>query len=215
MTDLEYENLEIVSHASRFIKWTADLIEPFVGGKVLEIGAGYGGLYRELEPGCVSYEPTDIDLQFSECKRLDITKKALDKKFDTIIASNVFEHLAFTDQAWENVCEMLERKGQFILIVPYGKKLYGSLDEAVGHYLRYEDWIVYAEMPEKCQLIDRIPFNRVSSIAWWVNGKILRKKKFSLFQIKILELFIPFIRLVDKYLPLPPLSVIYVIEKNA
>lgn len=212
MTDLEYENLVIVSNAKRYIQWTADLIDPFVGGRVLEIGAGFGDLFHILAAECVSYEPTDIEPLFDGCKKLDIAKEKRTEKFDTIIASNVFEHLPVSDRAWRNVRDMLLLGGQFILIVPYGRELYGSLDQAVGHYLRYEDWIVRKELPRNMEIKEIIKFNRMGSVGWWINCK-LGKQLFNPKQIEFLEFLVPVLRKIDPFLPFKPLSAIYIIQR--
>jgi len=39
-----------LNRAPRFIKWMADVIRPYVGEKVLEIGAGTGNLTLQLVP---------------------------------------------------------------------------------------------------------------------------------------------------------------------
>ena len=56
-------------------------------------------------------------------------------------------------------------------------------------------------------------FNRVGVIAWWLNGRLLRKRTFGLWQIKMLNLLTPLFRVLDNFLPLPPLSLIAVLSK--
>jgi hypothetical protein len=58
-----------------------------------------------------------------------------------------------------------------------------------------------------------LDFNRVGVIAWWLNGRIMRRRSFGLWQIKMLNLMTPVFRVLDKYLPLPPLSLIAVLSK--
>jgi hypothetical protein len=58
-----------------------------------------------------------------------------------------------------------------------------------------------------------VEFNRVGVIAWWLNGRVLRRRTFGLSQIKVLNVMTPIFRAVDKVLPLPPLSLIAVIKK--
>ena len=58
-----------------------------------------------------------------------------------------------------------------------------------------------------------LEFNRVGVIAWWLNGRVLRRRIFGLWQIKILNMLTPIFRLIDKVLPLPPLSLIAVVRK--
>ena len=60
-----------------------------------------------------------------------------------------------------------------------------------------------------------IEFNRVGVVAWWVNGRLLRRRTFGLWQIKALNVMTPAFRAFDKVLPLPPLSLIAVIRKPA
>jgi len=92
--------------------------------------------------------------------------------------------------------------------------LYGSLDEVLGHYRRYtrktlEELVAKAGFT----LQHMLEFNRVGVIAWWLNAKVLRRRTFGLWQIKVLNLMTPIFRVIDKVLPLPPLSLIAVIKK--
>jgi hypothetical protein len=65
------------------------------------------------------------------------------------------------------------------------------------------------------ELEKMIEFNRVGVVAWWVNGQLLRRRIFGLWQIKTLNVMTPLFRAIDKVLPLPPLSLIAVIRKSA
>ncbi|SRR6266513_960400 len=57
-----------------------------------------------------------------------------------------------------------------------------------------------------------LEFNRVG-VAWWINGKLLRRRAFGFVQIKLLNVLTPVFRVLDKFLPLPPLSLIAVLSK--
>ena len=59
-----------------------------------------------------------------------------------------------------------------------------------------------------------IPFNRISTIPWYINGRILKKETFGLTQMILLNLFTPIFRRIDRFLPLPSLSLIVVLEKD-
>jgi hypothetical protein len=58
-----------------------------------------------------------------------------------------------------------------------------------------------------------LEFNRVGVIAWWLNGRVLRRRTFGLSQIKVLNVMTPIFRAVDKVLPWQSLSLIAVIKK--
>src|SRR5262249_30798398 len=49
------KTLEALSSAPKFNKWMADTIRPFLGKKVLDVGAGIGNVTRFLLPGAESY----------------------------------------------------------------------------------------------------------------------------------------------------------------
>jgi hypothetical protein len=59
-----------------------------------------------------------------------------------------------------------------------------------------------------------LKFNRTGVIAWWLNGKILRRRTFGLAQIRLLNLLTPLFRVLDPWLPLPPLSLIAIFRKE-
>ena len=59
-----------------------------------------------------------------------------------------------------------------------------------------------------------LKFNRPGVPAWWLNGKILRRKTFGMGQIRLLNVLTPIFRRIDSWLPLPPLSIIAVLRKQ-
>jgi glycosyltransferase involved in cell wall biosynthesis len=219
-----------LNRAPRFTKWMADVIRPYVAQRVLEIGAGTGNLTAQLIPRLL-YWATDINplylmylenvgrnrpymrVGFTDAEQAESYPK--DQKFDTVICLNVVEHLVDDRGALLNIRSVLDAGGRAIILVPCGPGLYGTLDEVLGHQRRYT-----RESLEKLvtsagfDLEKMLEFNRVGVIAWWLNGRVLRRRTFGLSQIKILNLMTPIFRAVDKVLPLPPLSLIAVIKKN-
>ena len=49
----------------------------------------------------------------------DICSDSINKKFDLIIADNVWEHLKYPYRASKNVQKMLKPNGIFLIIVPF------------------------------------------------------------------------------------------------
>jgi len=220
-----------LNRAPRFTRWMADVIRPYVGQTVLEIGAGIGNLTAQLIPR-VSYWATDINplylmylenvgrnrpymkVGFTDAEKVATYPK--DQKFDTVICLNVVEHLADDRGAMMSIRSALDAGGRAIILVPCGPGLYGTLDEVLGHQRRYtrqslEKLVISADF----ELEKMIEFNRVGVVAWWLNGRLLRRRTFGLWQIKMLNFMTPVFRAVDKVLPLPPLSLIAVIRKPA
>jgi hypothetical protein len=133
-----------------------------------------------------------------------------------VICLNVVEHLADDVLALQNIRQALVRGGRAIILVPCGPWLYGSLDKVLGHYRRYTQEQLATAAERAGFSIEKIfSFNRAGVLAWWLNGRLLRRTTFSLFQIKVLNFLTPLFRIVDSWLPLPPLSLIAVLSNPA
>jgi glycosyltransferase involved in cell wall biosynthesis len=218
-----------LNRAPRFTQWMADVIRPYVGERVLEIGAGTGNLTMQLIPRKLYYA-SDINPQYltylqnllpdhpylrvgyTDGEKHDSYPTA--EKFDTIICLNVVEHLENDLRALRNIFDALQENGRAIVLVPCGPGLYGTLDEVLGHYRRYTKPQL-AEVAARAgfHLESLLSFNRFGSPAWWLNARLLRRKTFGLWQIKMLNVLTPVVRLIDRYLPLPPLSIIAILRK--
>jgi len=137
-----------------------------------------------------------------------------DQRFDTVICLNVVEHLPDDGAVVRNIRDALDDGGQAIILVPSGPRLFGTLDQVLGHQRRYTPEQL-AALAEKAgfQMEALLRFNRVGVLAWWLNGKLLRRKTFGLWQIRLLNLLTPLFRFLDKWIPLPPLSLIAVLRK--
>jgi SAM-dependent methyltransferase len=217
-----------LQRAPRFTRWMADVIRPYVGESVLEIGAGTGNLTLHLVPRTL-YWASDINPHYLEYLdtltqsrpylRVGFTdgQKAQsfpsDQKFDTVICLNVVEHLEDDLLALKNIRRALVPGGRAIVLVPAGPWLYGTLDKVLGHYRRYTTGELAAVASNAGFRIDSLlPFNRIGVIAWWLNGQILKKTTFGFWQIKMLNVLTPLFRLLDRWLPLPPLSLIAILS---
>jgi len=219
-----------LNRAKKFNAWMADTIKPYVGQNVLEIGAGIGNLTKKLIPR-EKYYVTDINpLYLQMASKLKVDKPYLSvsyldlnnisdlmekgKLFDTVICLNVIEHLDDDEQALKNIANLLNEEGSAIVLVPRGQWAFGSLDKVLGHKRRYSENMLQ-DLSEKTGLkIEKIiKFNKVSSIPWYINGKIFRKKTFGITEIFMMNLLTPIFRKIDKFVPLPSLSIIAILKK--
>jgi SAM-dependent methyltransferase len=219
-----------LNRAPRFSRWMADVIRPYAGSRVLELGAGIGNLTTHLVPRA-SYWATDINPEYLDnLERLRANRPYLHvahvdatdaatfptlQSFDTVIFLNVLEHLPDDAGALRNVYAALENSGTAVVLVPCGPKLFGTLDEVLGHCRRYTEKQLVAIGESVGFKVERIlKFNRTGVVAWWLNGKILRRRTFGLAQIRVLNLLTPIFRVLDPWLPIPPLSLIAIFRKD-
>ncbi len=214
-----------LARAPRFNAWMADTIKPYCGNRVLEIGSGTGNLTRRLIPRD-AYVASDVNPLYLQTLRgltldrpyLDVTLTDVTSGqtfprppggFDTVVCLNVIEHVDDDVGALRNIREVLAPGGRAIILVPNGPSAFGTLDEVLGHRRRYTEAALRAALAEAGLEADEIlRFNRVGWPAWWLNGKLLRRRTFGLFQIKLLNFLTPLFRLVDRVLPFPPLSLV-------
>jgi glycosyltransferase involved in cell wall biosynthesis len=224
------EILERLNRAPRFTGWMADVVRPFVGQRVLEIGAGTGNMSVHLMPRN-SYWATDVNshyldylltlrasrpyMRVTHTNAMDRESYPRGQSFDTVVCLNVIEHVEDDLQALRNIRDALEEGGCGIILVPFGPGLYGTLDEVLGHFRRYtrEQLVAVAEQAG-FRVEQVLKFNRPGVPAWWLNGRILHRRTFGLGQIRMLNLLTPLFRLTDSWLPLPPLSIIAILRKE-
>jgi len=225
------EMLERLGRAPRFTRWMADVLSPYVGDRVLEIGAGPGNMSHELMPRSI-YWATDVNAHYLDyLATLRSTRPYLHvvsmdamkaetyptgQAFDTVVCLNVVEHLQDDIGALRNMWNVLENGGRAVILVPNGPYLYGTFDEVLGHFRRYTKEKLANVAQQAGFRVERIlNFNRPGVVAWWLNACLLRKKSFGLGQVRLLNLLTPIFRVLDPWLPLPPLSIIAILRKDA
>jgi glycosyltransferase involved in cell wall biosynthesis len=225
------EILDRLNRAPRFNRWMGDVIRPYIGDRVLEIGAGTGNMSMQLMPRSV-YWATDVNPHYLEYlatlrstrpyMRVAYTHAEhsetlpIGQNFDTVVCLNVVEHVPDDVGALRNVYSALVDGGRAVILVPCGPELYGTLDEVLGHCRRYTESQLKGVAEQAGFHVEEIlKFNRPGVPAWWLNGRILKRKTFGLGQIRVLNLLTPLFRLVDSWLPLPPLSLIAILRKGS
>ncbi len=218
-----------LARAPRFNAWMADTVRPFCGLRVLEIGSGTGNLTRRLIPRD-QYVASDInplylsalrgltsDRPYLDVTLTDVTRgdsfPRVEGGFDTVVCLNVVEHVDDDVGALGNIRAVLAPGGRAIVLVPQGPEVFGTLDEVLGHKRRYTRASL-DQLAADAGFVVRevVEFNRVGRPAWWLNGRVLKRRDFGLFQIMVLNLLTPIFRLVDRALPFEALSLIAVME---
>ena len=225
------EILESLSAAPRFNRWMADTIRPYVGERVLEIGAGIGNLTHQLIPRKKLYVATDIDAEHMarlatrfphrpniRIRRCDLQSPADFDEFsgelDSVVCLNVLEHVEDDHLGLRNIHKALRPGGHAIVLVPHGQEIFGTLDEVLGHFRRYKHDELRTKMERAGFRVERIlEFNRVSRPAWYVSGKILKRKTLGGVQLRLFDRTVWFWRTADRYLPWNPTSIIAIAEK--
>src|SRR6185436_14592582 len=114
-----------LSQASDYYKWLASRMQPYIRGKVLEIGAGIGTFAQVAKESASEYHVSDIDprleqklrAQFDQVYCWDVfTPFPKDELYDTIVILNVVEHLEKDQKALECIYRRLKPGGHLVLM---------------------------------------------------------------------------------------------------
>jgi 2-polyprenyl-3-methyl-5-hydroxy-6-metoxy-1,4-benzoquinol methylase len=224
--------LHSLERAQSFNRWMADAIRPHVGARVLEIGAGIGNITSWLLPRDL-YVASDINPNYlAYLKNLALGKPylAVDRidledplsfapwqgRFDTVVCLNVLEHVRDPLIALANMRSALSPGGRLVVYVPQGQRLYSSLDEVLGHRCRYAKSMLAGELAESGFALESMhDFNRFGVPGWILNGKLLGRRRFSRFQLKVYNLLVPILKRLDRAVPWPGLGIIAVARRVA
>ena len=225
-TDRGAHILDSLAGTKRFNRWMADTIRPYLGVRVLELGAGIGNMTQHLSRGRRSYMATDLEeehlgrLRVRFQGRPNLTSRLADLTapadfadlrggFDTVVCLNVVEHVEDDLLALRNIHSALEPGGRAIILVPQDQSVYGTLDEVLGHYRRYSVEQLHKRMEEAGFEVERVfDFNHITRPGWWFNGRILKRRSFGRMQLRIFDALVPLWRQIDRLIPWKGVSVI-------
>ncbi len=146
--------LELFAQAVGWKRYVRDVLRPFIGGHVLEVGAGMGAFTQGLtdipcrswcclEPDPVLSERLDRRRSHGDFPRpVEVVRGTLadlggERRFDTILYLDVLEHVAEDGAEAEAAARRLACGGRIVVLAPAFQMAYSSFDAAVGHHRRY------------------------------------------------------------------------------
>jgi SAM-dependent methyltransferase len=190
-----------LGRAPKYNRWLADLVRPQLGAKVLEIGAGTGGLLLHLIPRTHYWACDANPLFVRELRKLSATRPYLEasavdpadpsslpagREFDTVICQNVLEHVEDDVAVLRGIGDSVGEGGRIIALLPNAPMLFGAIDRSLGHVRRYTRQQLHG-LAEKAGMrcVSIVPFNRASSLPWWFAGRILRRRHFSCYRSRL------------------------------
>ena len=223
MTDPIVADLQTMAEAANYQRWLFATFEPFLGQRILELGAGIG-TYTELLRDRAYVLPTDIHrpcvdiLRQRFGARWDPPAQFVDAadpavidlaplRFDTVICFNVLEHVADDHAALRNIWRVLQPGGCLLLWVPAFPQLFGAADVALEHHRRYTKRTARSALEKAGFSLDLLRYQKtVGMPAWWLNGKLLNRSTQSARQVAIFDRFVvPWLRPLEERFP-PPIG---------
>lgn len=182
--------LEAMAEARNYCLWIMRYFTPYLGRRVVEIGAGTG-TFSELLLNCKGTETLDLfelagnlfpllTCRFSD-KRVRLHRSAfsperLDEPADSIVLVNVLEHVLDDAALIAQIYQSLRPGGSLLLFVPALQWNYGSLDKAFEHHRRYSKKGLTRELQSAGFRIEHVRYANIMGIAsWFLAGNVLRQ----------------------------------------
>jgi len=102
-----------------------------------------------------------------------------------------------------------------VILAPHLPGLFGSLDRELGHLRRFSRADLTRLFNEAGLTVESLrSHNRLATVAWWINSRLLRSRRISRITLKLFDKTIWLWRLLDPVVPLPGLSLIAVGRKR-
>lgn len=211
-------DLEAMSFAPNYHRWILDAFRPFLGKRLVEVGAGTGSfsaLLAETEPESLDLvEPSSMTdrlqkrftnsdaskMRIFDSLFIDASKEIKSRRPDSIIYVNVLEHIEDDDAELAAVQETLEPGGRIFIFVPAHQWLYGAFDKSVGHFRRYTK----PDLERKClsagfRILISTYFDLAGIAPWWIKYRLLKSSNLSPSSVRLYDKYIvPLSRRLDR-----------------
>lgn len=186
MDEYQKQDLRALRSAPKYRAYLGDLCAPYVRGRnVMEVGAGLGDFGRQL----IQYDPSFLTLlepgdecfqELSQYKNpkvkplhqfsFDLAKEC-SGTWDTLIYSNVLEHIKDDIQELKIAAQLLKPGGTLVIIVPAHPFLYSEIDKRLLHHRRYsrKTFLNSASQVPKLQVETCVYINKLGVLGWLLN----------------------------------------------
>ena len=219
--DIEKANtltLSILEEAPAYHQWIFDKVKPWLGKNILEVGCGIGNLTGPLlQAGKVVASDINprhlqrVHEKFGNHSNLsgvllwDIQQdlsKNLPMSIDTILCSNVLEHVEDDDAVLSRFFRFLPEGGRLVLLVPALRILYNPLDRELGHFRRYTKRKLIPKLERNHFHICSLKyFNFFGIFGWFVNGTLLRRSILPAEQVRMFNQLVPLMVQIERWVP--------------
>lgn len=186
------DELDAMAGAIRYYRWIAERFAPYLGDRVVEVGAGIGTFSEHLlraapDATLAVVEPAGnnvprLQARFAAEGRVRVVHGVLggelpDGGASSIVAVNVLEHVPDDLDFMRHAARVLEPGGHLLIYVPALPALFGTLDEAFEHFRRYTRRTLRGVTERGgLRVVDLRYTNLPGVCAWWLAGRVLRRR---------------------------------------
>lgn len=225
------QHLNNLTGTPQYISWATTMLRPHLGDRIVELGAGIGDFTGRLMGRKIDYFACENEPVYLHALRNRFLKTPsvhvleldpatatdfgqLPAGLDTALAINVLESMAEPAALLAHLVKKLAPGGKIVLLVPHGPGLFGSLDRELGYRRRFSKADITQLFESVGMLTESTQtFNRLGTLAWWTNSKLLGSRRISRITLKLFDKTVWLWRLIDRLIPLPGLTMVAVGRK--
>jgi len=177
-----------MASATHYRRWIVDEIDPYLGKRIAEVGAGIGSITRILlerpVEHLVAFEPSSN--MFPHLARAvdgHANAKAVNELFggeqagqdyDSVVYINVLEHVEHEREELLAAYHALRPGGHLLVFVPALAWLYSNFDRDVGHFRRYSrDGLQRVVTHAGFDLVRSRYFDVAGVLPWYIHFTLL------------------------------------------
>lgn len=219
-SDVGAITLRRMGELSVYNRWLHERFEAWLGSRILEVGSGVGNQTRffadkervvasDIEPHYVRELRTRFEKRPNvrvASFRFPLTPEDRadleGERIDTIVCLNVLEHIEDDAGTLVDFFRVLRPGGHLVLLVPALPALYGSLDENLRHYRRYEKNALATLVACAGFTVDSVRYlNRPGVLGWWLNSRVLKRRVLPKRQLSAFRWVMPLLKAEEKTEP--------------
>jgi SAM-dependent methyltransferase len=207
--------LQIMEQATRYNAWLLERCRPYLGGRILDVGAGSGTFEPELAVAADEVVALETDdEQVAQLRRRvaglpnvsvvhgaagEIGPARLGAPFDAVVCFNVIEHVDDDVGVLRSIRGYLGAEGKLLLLVPAHAALFGPLDRTVGHRRRYSKVSTRAALGRAGFDVRELRLvNPIGALGWLVAGRVGRRASIPGGPLGIYDRLVPLLRFLDR-----------------
>ena len=219
-------SLNNITGTPQYVSWMTSILRPHLKDTVLELGAGIGNIAGRLMGKRLHYIAAEKDPLYLHAlhnrflRTPNVSVRTIDpavpahfdavrSSVETVLCLNVLEYVPDPAATLRSIHATLKPEGILLVLVPQGSRMYGTIDETLGHKRRFEPSSLCEVLESSGFTVQRLyQLNKFGKPAWWLYGRVLKRKHISKITLKLFDKTVWLWRRVDFLFPWQGLSLI-------
>ncbi len=223
--------LNTLTGTPAYLNWLVQIVRPFLGDRIIELGAGLGSLSGMLMGKRLHYVAGEKDPlhlhslrnRFLRTPNVEVRELSPDdsegyadlkESFDTALLLKTLEYSVDPGACLRRVNECLAPAGRLVVSVPQGAGM-NSLDRGMAYRQRFSKPQILSLLESNGFTVEQTrELNKVGRVAWGIFGGLFGNEKINKFSLKLFDKTVWLTKLFEPLLPWAGLNLIVIARKK-